>query len=412
MRRAILLLCLALLVSCGQGQADPQPTATPAYGELPAAIGAAAEPGGEVTSAPAVVELAISDKDISFRPLPIRAGMPFTLTAVIHNLSPITVTAVPLLVYISEVPGQFGFSPFLTVVTATVPPTHSLPVEVPVRWNLPGGEHELWVRVNSLPPAWQDQFTLLPEARLADNAVSLGLAVQPFDAYASDLCAGRVDVGLEAGGVWCEADLHQVHVRVQNLGNQAGYNLPVIVTAGQATGLAYTPALPPCGGTVTVIVSLDHALKPGEPFRVQVNPEGWPDGLAEDDFGNNELEATAGLQPEPGQTGAPVTDYDFAVSEADVDLSQAGIVVLTVHNLGTRDAAQVPVRIEGRAGRKILDTLTLVKGGGLGVVAVSLGQVSGSGVTLTITVNPPDAKGAYAESQRDNNVVTILLPKK
>jgi len=409
LRPLSILLALFLLAGCGQGPASQPADSTAVAAWLTPVDRSTPETADSVPA----VELAMTDKDVKLAPLPLRAGVPFTITVTIHNDGLIPATAVPILVYLSDVQEQLDYTPFLDVVTATVPATRSASVQVPVVWNLAGGEHQLWVRVNDLPQAWKARTPVLPEGRLADNAVLLDLMIEPYDAYSSDLCGGRVDVSVETAGIWLEPNLQRVRVRVHNLGNQAAYNLPVIVTAGQATGVSYTPALPPCGGTAEVTVVLDQPLQPGAPYRVQVNPEDWPSGLVEDDFENNLV--SVGAEVASGTPALPAgasVDYDFSLSAADVDLGQPGILLLTVHNLGTRAAARVPITIEGRAGRKIVDAVPLVDGDGLGVIAIQLGSLNSPGATLTISLNPADAKGAYPETNRDDNSLIVTIPAK
>jgi hypothetical protein len=406
---AVLLVLMLLLAGCGTGGGSRagQGTLEPEWATPASRSAAGATPG------PSAVELSLGEQDIKLAPLPIRAGIPFTITATIHNNSPFPAENVPVLVYLSGVQEQIGYTSFLAVVTTTVPATHTASVQVPVVWNLAGGDYRLWVRVNNVPDNWLGRTPVLPEARLADNSALIDVPVEPFDAFTSNLCAGRVDVGVDQGDVSLETDPRRLRVRIHNLGNQAAYNLAVIVTAGHASGMAYTPALPPCGGTAEVIVALDEPLEPGEPFLVQVNPRDWPFGLDEDDFENNSVSTAVGKTAAgtPTPQAATVTDYDFALEAADVDLSQPGILVLTVHNLGTRDAADVPILIEGKAGRKIIDAIPLVDGGGLGIVAVQLGSLWVPGGTVTVTLNPSGAKGAFPEAARENNVLVVALPK-
>jgi hypothetical protein len=85
-------------------------------------------------------------------------------------------------------------------------------------------------------------------------------------------------------------------------------------------------------------------------------------------------------------------------------------VLVTVHNLGTRDADMVPIRIENEGGRKLLDAIPLVQGEGSGVAAIRVGYLWLPGGTLTFTVNPQDTKDAYPEGNRNNNVATFTLP--
>jgi hypothetical protein len=70
----------------------------------------------------------------------------------------------------------------------------------------------------------------------------------------------------------------------------------------------------------------------------------------------------------------------------------------------------VPIRVENTAGRKITDAIPSVQGKGSGVAAIRVGYLWIQGGTLTFTVNPQDAKGAYPEKNRDNNVATFTLP--
>jgi len=55
-------------------------------------------------------------------------------------------------------------------------------------------------------------------------------------------------------------------------------------------------------------------------------------------------------------------------------------------------------------------TILLVRGGGIGVAAMRVGYLWIPGGTLTFTINPADAKNAYPETKRDNNVATFTLP--
>jgi len=105
-----------------------------------------------------------------------------------------------------------------------------------------------------------------------------------------------------------------------------------------------------------------------------------------------------------------VEDYDFALTSADIEIPEMWMVLVTVQNLGTRDADMVPIRVENAAGRKIVDSIPLVQGEGLGVAAMRVGYLWIPGGTLTFTVNPEDAKGAYPETQRGNNVAAFTLP--
>jgi hypothetical protein len=315
------------------------------------------------------------------------------------------------MIHISAGQEEIGYSPFVQLLTVTVPASQSLPVEVPVDWNLAGGEHQLWVQVNRLPDAWQARVATLPEVDTGDNIALLELIVDPFDAYVSDLCSGRVDVEIGPADVVPEPDQQRILVVVHNTGNHAVFNLPVIVLGDQVTGISYTPVIPPCGGTARVYVEVDRPLRQGESLTVLVNPRDWEHGVAEDDFDNNQVSVAAGLAPGMAiPPGSGLEDYDFSISPAGIEIPQLWIVQVTVHNLGPRDADMVPIRVENEAGRKIIDAIPLVQGNGLGVAAIRVGYLWTRGGTLTFTVNPQDAKGAYPEANRDNNVATFILP--
>jgi hypothetical protein len=399
------VLLLLSLIGC-DGQADsgkeveatllPGSTATPVVVSMPAL--------------PAV-DLTLIEEDVSVAPLPLRAGFPFTITAIIHNNASAPATDVPVMVYIAAEQEEINYTSFLQLLTVTLPASQSLPVEVPVDWNFAGGEHRLWVQANRLPDAWQFRTPTWPEADTSDNVALLDLIVDPFDAYASDLCSGRVDVEIEPTDVLPEPDQQRVWVRLHNVGNQAVYNLPVVVIGDQVSGLAYTPAIPPCGGTAEVYVDLDRPLQQGESLTVMVNPRNWGGGLAEDNLDNNQVTVAAGLAPGVSMPpGSELEDYDFGISTADIETPEPWIALVTVHNLGTRDAAMVPIRVENQAGRKFSDAIPLVQGNGRGIAAIRIGYLWTRGGTLTFTINPEDAEGAYPEINRDNNVATLSLP--
>lgn len=397
-----LSLPLALLACNGQ----LAPLSTPATLES----GPTVSPTSPAPDIPAI-DLTLTAQDVTVSPLPLRAGVPFTLTVVLHNHSPLLATDVPVLVYLSAVQEQIGFTPFLQVFTVTLPATGSVPLIVPVHWNFAGGKHQLWVQANRLPDAWRSRTPTQPEVNTEDNAVRLELMIDPFDAYTSDLCPGRVDVEIGPADLLLEPDTRRVWVRVHNGGNQAVYNLPVVVIGAQVTGIAYTPAIPPCGGTAQVAVYLDRSPQQGESLTVQVNPVEWGGALPEDDFSNNSVAMVAGLALDtalPPDGG--LNEYDFSLAPTDIELPEPWIALVTVHNLGTRDAAMVPIRIENQAGRKLTDAIPLVRGNGQGVAAFRIGYLWTRGGTLTFTVNPTEAKGAYPEANRDNNVATFTLP--
>jgi hypothetical protein len=146
-------------------------------------------------------------------------------------------------------------------------------------------------------------------------------------------------------------------------------------------------------------------------LTVQINPSDWSGALEESDYQNNRVSVSAGLAPGLVMPpGGGLDDYDFALTTADIETPELWTVLVTVHNLGTRDADQVPIRVENESGRKLVDAIPLVQGEGLGVAAIRVGYLWLPGGTLTFTVNPEDAKGAYPESSRDNNIATFTLP--
>jgi hypothetical protein len=405
-----MLLLLLLAAGCGsqtEGGEEVQATQPPAQTRPPWEV----TPSSTATPDLPLVDLALSEESISFDPLPLRASFPFTITALIANDSQVPAVDVPVMLHITAKQEELGFTSFFQVLTVTVPASHSLPITLPVRWNLSGGEHQILVQVNRLPQAWQQRIPLQAETEIKNNVVLLEEMVDPFDAYASDLCPGRVDIAIEPTDIVPEPDHQRVMVRVHNLGNRAAYNLPVVVTGEQITGIVYTPAIPPCGGTAQVYVPLDRPLQQGESLTVLLNPGEWPGSLAEDDLTNNSVSVSAGLLPGLVlPAGSQPVDYDFQISTTDIEIPEMWIVLVTVHNLGTRDADMVPIRVENEGGRKILDAIPLVPGESSGVAAIRVGYLWIRGGILTFTVNPQDAKGAYPEANREDNVATFTLP--
>lgn len=400
-----LALPLLLLPTACTGEGAGETPAAGGPGETPTPLPTLASEAGRP-----VVDLTLSADEIVLDPMPLRAGFPFTVTALVQNNWPTPAENVPVMVVISAVREEIGYSPYTHLLTVTVPASQSLQVDVPVAWNLAGGEHQLWIQVNRLPDAWQARAATWPEDDIRDNIALVDLMVDPFDAYTSELCSGRVDVEIGPGDILPEPDRQRVWVRVRNVGNRAVYNLPVTVVSARATGIAYTPAIPPCGGTAEVMVTVDRPFEEGDTLTVQVNPRGWEGGLEEDNFENNQVAVTAGLAPGLALPEVTVEDYDFSISTADIEIPELWHVLVTVHNLGTRDAAMVPITIENEAGRKLSDAIPLVQGDGSGIAAVRVGYLWIPGGTLTFTVNPPDAAGAFPETQRENNTATFTLP--
>jgi hypothetical protein len=404
---------LLLLCACGGSGAKVQevtPTQHPVEATLDAILTRTPPPKATTPPVP-LVDLALTDEEVTVAPLPLRAGFPFSITALIQNRGLTPAVNVPIMVHISAKQGEIGYAPFLETLTVTLPASQSLPVEVPVTWNFAGGEHQLWVQVNRMPEAWQSITPIQPEADTRDNIASLELMVDPFDAYTSDLCPGRLDVEIGPEDVLPEPEQRRVLVRVHNVGNRAVYHLPIVVTGDDLAGIAYTPAIPPCGGTAEVSVEVDRPFQQGKSLSIQVNPREWSSGLPEDDFENNQVTVSAGLAPGMiAPPGSGLEDYDFGIGTADIETPEPWIALVTVHNQGTRDAAMVPIRIENEAGRQVTDAIPLVQGNGLGVAAIRVGYLWTAGGTLTFTVNPEDAEGAFPETNRNNNVATFTLP--
>lgn len=403
----VLLPLLVLLIGCGESPADQ----SEALGTV--SIGTSrVTPSAEVVETPApLVDLWLSEEEVSLDPLPLRAGFPFTLTAVVHNYAETPAVDVPVVLYMSAMQEQIGYSPFLQQFTVTVPASGSLPVEVPVNWNFGGGEHRIWFQVNRVPESWESNMPVLAEADTGDNFALLDVVVDPFDAYSSDLCSGRVDVEISPADIVPEPDRQRVLVLIHNQGNRAVYNLPVVVSGDELAAISYTPAIPPCGGTARVVVNVDRPFHAGESLTVYINPRDWSGALDENDFGNNRVSISAGLAPGLAlPPGSGLEDYDFALTATDIETPELWTVMVTVHNLGTRDADMVPIRIENEGGRQLLDAIPLVQGEGSGVAAIRVGYLWLPGGTLTFTANPEDAKGAYPESNRTNNTATFTLP--
>ena len=397
---------MLLLIGCGEGREDAQETPTARPGaEIRVPLPTIVEP--EVP----VVDLTLPEDEVLVGPEPLRAGFPFTVTALVQNNMTTPAAEIPVMVLISAQQEEIGYTSYANLITVTIPASQSLQVDMPVDWNFAGGEHRLWLQVNRLPDAWQVRAPTKVEANTRDNIALVDLMVDPFDAYVSDLCSGRVDVEIGPEDILPEPGQQRVLVRVHNVGNHAVYNLPIAVTSASATGVAYTPAIPPCGGTTEVYVKLDRPFQEGDTLTVQVNPRQWVGGLQEDDFDNNTVSVTAGLAP--GLALPPevsLEDYDFSISTSDIEIPEPWHVLVTVRNHGTRDAAMVPIRVENEAGRKITDAIPLVQGEGSGIAAMPVGYLWIPGGTLTFTVNPEDAKGAFPETRRDNNTTTFTLP--
>ena len=414
MNRVFFFLAMALLLitqGCGNRESREQAghTIPPS---APADLLLEPSPSPPTTHSTLPVDLALTEKDISIIPSTLQAGVPFTLTLTIHNQATVLAPHVPVMIYLAGEPDRIGYTPFTQLLTVTVPALASRMVTIPIHWIFAGGDHRLWARVNLLPEAWQPGIPTLPENDREDNSVLLKLRMAPFDTSPSNLCPGRLDVEVGPTDILLDLEQNRVGVRVHNLSNQAVYHVPIVISGDQWAGLIYTPAIPPCGGTAQVYTEVGRPLYQGEVLIVQVNPPQWEDKLPEDNLNNNQITFTVDLAAETTilASSQQPEEYDFSILATDIETPEPWIALVTVHNLGTRDAADVPIRIENQAGRKITDAIPLVRGNGLGVAAIRIGYLWTRGGVLTFTVNPPEVKGAYPETRRDNNVVVFVLP--
>jgi hypothetical protein len=82
-----------------------------------------------------------------------------------------------------------------------------------------------------------------------------------------------------------------------------------------------------------------------------VNPQ-TGQGSVEDDF-DRQVSVAVGFTGMAVRSG--LDEYDFRISASDIEAPQPWLALVTVHNLGTRAAAMVPVRVENEAGREITD---------------------------------------------------------
>ncbi|NIV32384.1 MAG: hypothetical protein GWN58_23965, partial [Anaerolineae bacterium] len=148
-----LFILVLLLAGCGERGEDSV--------ETPAAQ-ADAESGGPIpTFIPQLevplVDLVLSQENVLVEPAPLRAGFPFTVTALIHNNLTVPAEDIPVMVLITAQQEQIGYTSYAELITITVPASQSLQLDLPVDWNFAGGEHRLWLQVNRLPDAWQDR---------------------------------------------------------------------------------------------------------------------------------------------------------------------------------------------------------------------------------------------------------------
>ena len=212
----VLFLSALLLVGCGEAREGAQGTPT-------------AQPRGEISvplptfvaelKAP-IVDLTIHQDEVLVEPVPLRAGFPFTVTALIHNNLRVPAEDIPVMILISAEQEEIGYTSYTQLITVTVPASQSLQVDLPVDWNFAGGEHRLWIQANRLPDAWQERAPTKSEANTQDNIALVDLIVDPFDAYTSDLCSGRVDVKIGPEDILPEPDQQRVLVRLHNVGNR------------------------------------------------------------------------------------------------------------------------------------------------------------------------------------------------
>jgi len=222
------------------------------------------------------VQVSLAPRDVSVKPLPIQAGYPFTITLVIHNDGGASPEPAGDGLHLSRA-GNDRLLSLHGVLTVTLPSTRPVTLEVPVRWNLTGGENRLWAQVNRLPKAWQPESPTWPEEDKSDNSVLLELIVEPFDAYRSDLCSGRVDVEIDAGVV-AERAASAFGCPSTTPGTRppttSRWSFPAKTWRASPT---HRPS--PVRGTAEVWVQVDRPLAEGESIAVNVTPKaGKPAG--------------------------------------------------------------------------------------------------------------------------------------
>ncbi len=147
-----------------------------------------------------------------------------------------------------------------------------------------------------------------------DNLVETDVEVGPFEAYTSDACPAGVNLAVS------EADVEQVDfnlppgvppppggfpnilgITVRNTGNLAMYRVPVSLFFSEtASLLRRSGALPPCGGTTLVTLTLTPEWRN---LTVVVNPVREDGAIPEDDYSDNEV--TVDLTRLPTSTPVP-----------------------------------------------------------------------------------------------------------
>jgi hypothetical protein len=101
-------------VSCGPNNGNTEElTATPVPIEATQAALLTRLPSLE-TPTPSVplIDVSLGEQDLTIAPLPLRAGFPFTVTAVIHNHGLAPATDMPLILYISADQEELGYTPY------------------------------------------------------------------------------------------------------------------------------------------------------------------------------------------------------------------------------------------------------------------------------------------------------------
>ena len=168
----VLINLVLLLAGCGERQegARETPTAPPGAG-----IGAPLPTFMPESELPEV-DLSLPEDEVLVEPEPLRAGFPFTVTALIRNNMTVPAEDVPVMVLITAEQEEIGYTSYAELITVTVPASQSLQLDLPVDWNFAGGEHRLWLQVNRLPDAWQDRAPTKAETNTRDNIALIDLS--------------------------------------------------------------------------------------------------------------------------------------------------------------------------------------------------------------------------------------------
>lgn len=160
----------------------------------------------------------------------------------------------------------------------------------------------------------------------------------------------------------------------------------------------------PAGASVVATFSVLVADGEQHLFTVVADPAGAVD---EQNEGNNR--AVAVLKAEP-TTDLEIAPGDLTVSPNPADIFGDVTIGATIHNCGTADAFDVPVRLSVEAGDLTIDIATrsvdVPANGSVSVEAVWRASLAG---TDLVVVAEADPAGAIAESDESNNRTTVPL---